>query len=181
MKYVALLRGVNVGGKNKLSMAELKVALEALGLTKVTTLLNSGNVMFEANNDAKKLARQIEASLLKTFTFDSDLIKILLVSERELKNVIEQAPKGFGSQSSRFHSDVVFIMEGTVKQLMAEVEVNPAVDKAWPGKGVAYYQRLSEQRTKSRLGKIIAKPIYKSLTIRSWNTVLRLRQKMEQL
>jgi uncharacterized protein (DUF1697 family) len=55
----------------------------------------------------------------------------------------------------------------------------PGVDEVWPGTGVIYSQRLSAQRTKSRLGKIVGTPAYKSMTIRSWATTLALLERME--
>ncbi|NLL75142.1 MAG: DUF1697 domain-containing protein, partial [Erysipelothrix sp.] len=51
MKYVALLRGINVGGKNKVDMKELKALFIDLGYTEVQTYINSGNVIFDTNQD----------------------------------------------------------------------------------------------------------------------------------
>lgn len=179
MKYVALLRGVNVGGKNKLSMTDLKVCFENLGFTEVSTLLNSGNVVFTANDTAQSIARKIEASLIQTFKFDGQLIKVLVLSKNDINKVINQAPQGFGSEPDTYHTDVVFLINVPAEAAFAETECHPEVDVAWKGNGVIYYQRLSEKRTQSRLSKIISKPVYKSMTIRTWGTVQKLSERMK--
>lgn len=178
MKYVAFLRGVNVGGKNTISMADLKVCFEDLGYADVSTYINSGNVLFSSGKSAEVLMREIEQRLVTAFKFDSELIKTLVISKPNFKAIIDSAPKGFGNQPKKYHSDVMFLI-GNHNNAMAELELHPDVDKAWESKNVIYFQRLSAKRTKSKLSKIISKPIYKSITIRSWNTVQKLRQKLD--
>lgn len=177
MKYVALLRGVNVGGKNNVSMAELKVCFEKLGYTDVSTYINSGNILFSSDKSSEVLMSEIENQLIKTFKFDSELIKTLVLSKDAFKKVVELAPKGFGEQPGMYHSDVMFLI-GAHKNVMADFEYREGVDTAWEGEGVVYFRRLSAERTKSRLSKIISKPIYKSMTIRSWNTVQKISAKL---
>ena len=108
------------------------------------------------------------------FTLDSEIVKILALKESDLKKIVTDAPKGFGTQPKKYYSDVIFLLDKSVPELMEVVETNPEVDKVWPGKNVVYFQRLGSKRTKSRLGKIISKPIYKSVTIRNWNTTTKL-------
>ena len=179
MRYVALLRGVNVGGKNKISMAELRICLQKLGFNEVSTFLNSGNALFSTSeSDTKKLSKQIEEALTDNFTFESELIKVLVVSQKDLKEVIEQMPKGFAGEPEKYYSDIIFLIDISAEAAFSETECHPEVDKAWQGKNVIYYQRLGEKRTKSRLTKIIGKPIYKSMTIRTFNTVKKLFEQM---
>ena len=113
-------------------------------------------------------------ALIKTFTFDSQLIKVLVLTHQEIISIIHNAPAGFGANPDTYYSDVVFVIRKPVSEVFAQTECNPEVDKAWPGEVVIYYQRLGEGRTRSRLPKIIAKPIYKSVTIRTFNTVKKL-------
>lgn len=180
MQYIALLRGVNVGGKNKVSMAELKLCFEDLGFENVSTYINSGNILFSSPKSSRALAKEIEATLIKKFKFDSEIIKTLVISRTQLKQVIDSAPSGFGKSPTKYHSDAVFLIGVTVADAMMDVELHPDVDAAWPGEGMVYYRRLSAKRTKSRLSKIIGKPVYKSMTIRSWNTVLKLYDRLSQ-
>ncbi len=172
--YLILLRGINVGGKNKVSMTELKKCLEEIGFENVISYINSGNIFVDSKLSTKTITEKIENILPTKFKLDSEIIKILAISKEELETVVNNAPKGFGFKPQTYYSDVIFLLDKTVKELIDQTEVNPEVDTAWPGKEVVYYQRLGAKRTKSRLGKIISKPIYKSLTIRSWNTVTKL-------
>lgn len=180
MKYVALLRGINVGGKNKLPMSELRACLEALGFSDVSTLLNSGNALFETSRSTSAdIAHMIEQTLKETLEFDSAHINVLVLSERELRTVLDSAPAGFGKHPKEYHSDVVFVIHGEPAAVAREFTCNPDVDTLWVGKGAVFYRRLSSQRTKSRLSNIVGKPVYKNLTIRTWNTVTKILARME--
>jgi uncharacterized protein (DUF1697 family) len=172
--YVILLRGINVGGKNIVPMAGLKTCLEELGFANVSTYIASGNVILESDKTAAEVKSQIEAALTKSFNLDSERIKVLVLSRSQLQAVIENKPKGFGEQPEKYHSDAIFLMDIDAAQAMSVFNPREGVDKVWPGHGVVYSQRLSAERTKSRLSKIMASPLYKSMTIRSWNTTIKL-------
>ena len=98
MKFVALIRGINVGGKNNVPMAQLKSCFEELGYENIQTYIASGNVIFESKKSSAKLTDEIQEALPKKFKLDSKLITILVLSDKPLKKVINQAPKGFGSE-----------------------------------------------------------------------------------
>ncbi len=168
--YLILLRGINVGGKNKLSMAALKRCLEELGCTNVSTYIASGNVILESDKRPDEIKTQIETVLPKSFKLDSELIKVLVLTRNQLQAIIDNKPQGFGEQPEKYHSDAIFLMGIDSAQAMAVFEPREGVDNVWPGDGVVYSQRLSAARTKSRLNKIMITPAYRSMTIRSWNT-----------
>src|SRR6266511_749404 len=105
MKFVALLRGINVGGKNKVPMAELKACFEEVGCKNVQTYIASGNVIFELNKSSAKLKDEIQKVLPKKFKLDSELITLLVLSNDQLKKVINQAPKGLGTEPGKYHTD----------------------------------------------------------------------------
>ena len=155
-------------------MADLKKCLEELGFADVSTYIASGNAMLASDEPADEIKARIEAALSKSFKLDSELIKVLVLSRTQLQAVIERKPKGFGEQPEKYHSDAIFLMDIDAAQAMSAFNPREGVDKVWPGDGVIYSQRLSAERTKSRLSKIMASPLYKSMTIRSWNTTLRL-------
>ena len=93
-RYAALLRGINVGGKNIIPMVRLRESFEAMGFTDVATYIQSGNVVLSANaSDKGKLTSKIEGTLTKTFGYSS---KIVLVSDRELERVVREAPPTVG-------------------------------------------------------------------------------------
>lgn len=178
--YILLLRGINVGGNNKVSMSELKTALTELGFQNVTTYINSGNVILDTELTVETATKKIEKVLSETFKLNPLLNKILILNDKQLKTTVAKAPKGFGSQPEIYHSDVAFLIEKSVGEAMEQVETNPDVDKAWAGQHAIYYQRVSALRTRSRLNKVISKPIYKYLTIRNWNTVSKLLKLIEE-
>lgn len=179
--YIALLRGINVGGKNRVLMADLKKCLEELGFSNVLTYIASGNLILESPKHPDEIKAQIEAVLTKNFKLDSELIKVLVLSRSQLEAVIDNRPKGFGDQPEKYHSDAIFLMDIAVAQAMPIFNPREGVDKIWPGNGVIYSQRLSAERTKSRLNKIVASPYYKSMTIRNWNTTVKLRDLLNNI
>ncbi|NTW20714.1 MAG: NAD-dependent epimerase/dehydratase family protein [Nostocales cyanobacterium W4_Combined_metabat2_030] len=90
-------------------------------------------------------------------------------------------PAGFGEQPDVYHSDAIFLMGIDSAQAISAFDPREGVDQVWPGDGVIYSQRLSAQRTKSRLNKIMASPYYKSMTIRNWNTTTRLLELLKEI
>jgi uncharacterized protein (DUF1697 family) len=178
--YLVLLRGINVGGKNLVPMAGLRKLLEELGYTEVSTYIASGNVILNSDKTAAKVKAQIEDALPRTFKLHSELIAVLVLTRAQLKAVIDGKPKGFGEEPTKYHSDAVFLMGIDSASAMAVFDPRPGVDAIWPGKGVIYSQRLSAQRTKSRLNKIVGTTAYKSMTIRNWNTTTTLLDRMNR-
>jgi len=177
--YVVLLRGINVGGKNKVPMAALRELLESHGHTEVSTYIASGNVILTSDQSAPAIKRELEQDLPKSFKLDSELISVLVLTLAQLRAVVRDRPKGFGDHPDTYHSDAVFLIGIDAAEAMKVFDPRPGVDKVWPGKGVIYSQRLSAERTKSRLGKIVGTSAYKSMTIRSWQTTLALLERMD--
>lgn len=167
---VILIRGINVGGKNPMSMTGLRDALADLGCTNVETYIASGNAIVD--DAAADLGSRLEQELPKRFALHDEVVKVLVMPEKAFRAVIADRPKGFGDQPDTYHSDVLFLMGIPVD--MSIFDPREGVDAVWPGTGVVYSQRLSAERTKSRLSKMMASPDYKSMTIRSWATMLRL-------
>jgi len=172
--FLILLRGINVGGKNKVSMAELKTCLEGLGFLDVSTFIVSGNVVLTSDRNAGEIAARIEAALPKAFKLDSELIKVLVLTRDQLQAIVDDRPKGFGDQPDKYHSDAIFLIGVESADAMRVFNPREGVDRVWPGNGVVYSERLSAQRTKSRLSAMMTSPLYKSMTIRSWNTTVKL-------
>jgi uncharacterized protein (DUF1697 family) len=176
--YLALLRGINVGGKNKVPMAGLRTCLEELGCENVRTYIASGNVLFESAKSSAELTEEIREALPKKFKLDSELVEVLVLSRDQLQKVIDQAPKGFGTEPGTYHSDAIFLMGITSDEAIKVFDPRQGVDNVWQGDLAIYSRRLSAQRTKSRLSKIMSSPLYKQMTIRSWATTARLLELM---
>jgi uncharacterized protein (DUF1697 family) len=169
--YLALLRGVNVGGQNPVAMADLRAAFEKLGFDEVSTYINSGNVFFRGPRRKRaELAAEIEAALTRRFKTE---IKVVIVTEAELRKVVAGAPRGFGAKTER--CDVLFIRKPlTVRKALAAIDLKEGVDRAWPGTGVVYFSRLDAKASSSRISKYASTPEYKDTTIRSWSTTTKL-------
>ncbi len=171
MAYLALLRGVNVGGKNLVRMADLRAAFEELGFADVATYIASGNVLFRAPRQRREeLAARLESELTRRFGIE---LKVVLLTDAQLRAVVEGAPRGFGAESHL--CDVLFVRKPlTAKKAFGLLELKEGVDRAWPGKGVVYFSRLASKASSSRLSKFVALPEYKNTTIRSWSTTTKL-------
>jgi uncharacterized protein (DUF1697 family) len=107
-------------------------------------------------------------------------VAVLVLSHDQLRAVVERKPEGFGEQPDTYHSDAIFLIGIGAAKAMEAFDPRPGVDTVWPGKGVIYSQRLSAERTKSRLNKIMGRPAYRSMTIRNWNTTVALLERMGQ-
>jgi uncharacterized protein (DUF1697 family) len=171
VQYLALLRGINVGGKNLVKMADLREAFEEMGFAEVATYIASGNVLFRAPRQKRdELAARIESELSRRFGVE---LKVVLLTEKLLKGVVEGAPRGFGADSHL--CDVVFLRKPlTAEKAFGVLELREGIDSASAGKGVLYFSRLASKATGSRLNRIASTPEYKNMTIRSWSTTTKL-------
>lgn len=179
--YVMLLRGINVGGKNKISMTELKLFLEEQGSNNVMTYIQSGNVILQSDLDAKTLGRKVEKSLPRKFKLDSSIVKVLVLTNKQLQMIVKNKPKGFGSQLEKYRYDVIFLMGIGADEAMKVFKPREGVDKVWQSDLVIYSQRLIAELTKSRINVIVGTPAYQSMTIRNWNTTTKLLKILEEI
>jgi uncharacterized protein (DUF1697 family) len=167
--YAALLRGINVGGKSLIRMADLRACLEEGGFDDVATYIASGNVVFgSTERSAAALSRRIEGMLADRFELD---VAVVLRTRAQMRSVVEHAPTAFGTEPSRYRSDVIFLKSPlTPAKAMEVVRTRDGVDQAWRGRGVLYFSRLTSRATQSRMSSIVGTPAYKLMTIRSWKT-----------
>ena len=108
----------------------------------------------------------------KAFAYES---RVVLVSAKELALVVDEAPPKFGTAPERYRYDVLFVKGPmTTREALTHVTTNPEVDVAAAGKHALYFRRLIAKASKSHLVKIMGRPVYKSLTIRNWNTTKKL-------
>jgi uncharacterized protein (DUF1697 family) len=171
-RLVALVRGINVGGRNIVAMADLRKAFEAGGYENVTTYIQSGNVLFESTSPPAVVETDIEAMLERRFGVP---LVVVVRSHAQLRGVVDKAPAGFGKTPDTYHSDVIFLKPPlSSAKAMRVVELRDEVDQAWAGTGVLYFARLSDRRTQSRLSRIMGTPEYQKMTIRNWATTTRL-------
>jgi len=113
-RFVALLRGINISGKNKIAMPELKAAMESAGFQKVKTHLNSGNIAFdskEAEEGEDSLSGTIHELIAEKFELD---IPVFVIGQEELGKLLEQSPEWWGNDNKDIYDNLIFIM-GEVK------------------------------------------------------------------
>ncbi len=151
MKYIAFLRGINVGGKSKVSMSDLKKLFEDLKFKNVKTLLNSGNVIFGSKKASEK---EIEESLLKKFGFP---ISVILRTEKEIKSLVDKNSFGKNELNKQKRFYVTFIKN--------QPEVCSIVD-------------LNSKGTTDMM-KELEKKYGKEITTRNWNTIQKISTFLE--
>jgi uncharacterized protein (DUF1697 family) len=169
-QYLALLRGINVGGKNIIKMSDLKECFENIGFDNVLTYIQSGNVIFRAGERNKiKLTSQIEKELSVQFNYDS---KLVLITHMQLETIINEAPTDFGAFPDKYKYDVIFLRDDLVpNEIIKVVRIKEGVDRANVGSLTLYFSRLIGKLTQSRLKFIMTLPAYKNMTIRNWKTI----------
>lgn len=177
--YLALLRGINVGGNNIIKMVDLKACFGSIGFTDVVTYIQSGNVLFKSDEqDNAVLTNKIEEALSKRFDYKS---KIVLVNYKQLEVAVKNAPKGFGSDPDEYRYDVFFVKPPLIPaEAFKTLKLRDGVDYVTVGDDVLYFSRLISKAGQSYMAKIITQPIYKSITIRNWNTTSKLFEMMSK-
>ena len=107
-RYIALLRGINISGKNKVPMAELKKGFEKLAFEEVKTYLNSCNVIFSGDeDDTKKFTNQIVVMIKEQFELD---ISVFVISSKALEDILQNAPDQWGNNNKEIYDNLIFII-----------------------------------------------------------------------
>jgi uncharacterized protein (DUF1697 family) len=172
MKYLALLRGINVGGKNKVDMRTLKATFEKAGMSEITTYINSGNVIF---NDGRRKPPRIVAVLEEAIAADFGLpIKVLIRDLPAIKKVIKALPDTWTTDAT-MRCDVMFLWEGfDRKDILQELKIKPEIEDVTYVPGAIIWRVDRSNITKSGMTKLVGTDLYKGMTIRNSNTVRKL-------
>jgi len=173
MIYLALLRGINVGGNAMIKMADLKDALIKAGLQDVKTYINSGNVIFTSGNkDQDALAEQVSNVIKDSFSLD---VKTVVFTAEQWRRIITAAPEWWGKDTSYKHNILVMIKPFEMDEVVAAIgELKPELEQMVAGNGVLYQSISWDHFGRTAAGKMASKPIYKSMTIRNYNTATKL-------
>lgn len=173
VRYIALLRGINVGGRNIIKMIELRNCLEKAGFQNVTTYIQSGNVLFSHEKvDSQALEEKLGQCLKEQFTY---LEPIVAYNQEDFARIVAEAPKDFGLRPDTYRYDAIFL-KGPLqpRELFSQLTLKEGVDTAAIGTKALYFRRLTAKASSSHLTKITLLPAYKNLTIRNWNTTSKL-------
>lgn len=167
MKYIALLRGINVGGNRRVEMKRLKTLFESLEYTNVSTYINSGNVLFESDENQNLITKDIKTCLKNEFGFD---IPTLVKEELEMKRIAEVIPKDW-QNDSRHKTDVAYLFdEIDSKKILEDLPVIKEYLDIFYTKGAIVWRVERGSYNKSRLNKLIGHKYYQLMTIRNVNT-----------
>jgi uncharacterized protein (DUF1697 family) len=174
MVYVAFLRGVNVGGKGIVSMAAIKEALIALGLSAVRTYINSGNVIFSTRaSDARPLTARIEKALEQ---HTGMAIKVLVIDHRTLKKMVDAIPRNWVDDKTMRTYVLLLWKELDDRGILERLPIKPGVDELKYTPGAVVWRVDRENVGRSQMSRIVGTPMYKKITIRSANTMRKLNE-----
>lgn len=179
MVYVALLRGINVGGKGMVPMARLKTIFERLGLEGVQTYINSGNVIFKSpSSNSSALTKRIETAITKDVGLT---VKVLLRDQPQMKQLVAGIPKAWVNDGQT-KCDVMFLWDHIDRPaVLKQLPVNREIEDAKYVKGAVLWCIDRKLASKSRMTRIVGSDLYKNLTIRNPNTVRKLYKLMQAL
>jgi len=177
INYLALFRGINVGGKNVIKMDFLKEIFEKMGFYDVKTYIQSGNVLFnDIEINKEKLARKIEETLLKKTNYE---IMVLVITLSEFEDIIKDIPKDFESNTKKYTYDVLFLMDTlNPKEIMNKIKMVKGEDKIYEGKKALYVKRFSEKLTGSYIVKALK--ISPNITVRNYKVTKELYELMQE-
>ncbi len=171
--YLALLRGINVGGNNIIPMAELVQSFMRLRLANVKTLIASGNVVFQApRTDLRKLERTIEKRLTTDFAYDA---KVVVKSHAEVDAIIAGLPKGWQRPSAAHRYYVIFLRHGIDRaELVDELAPKADVENLTYRPGVLFWQAKVSALSRSNVARLTQRKIYADVTVRNLSTTKKL-------
>src|SRR4026207_154909 len=177
--FVALLRGVNVGGNNMISMKSLKESFTTMGFKEVTTYINSGNILFKSKEaDARKLEGKIEKMLLKDYELDS---KVVVRNLPEMEKLVKGLPRSWGSDSS-WRYNVIFLRH-TIdsEKILAELPANTDIEKIVYRPGTLLWSSQATEYNRTNLAKLASRKIFRDMTVRNLNTTKKLYELMKKV
>lgn len=169
---IALFRGINVGGNNKLPMKELVSVLEGLGLQSIKTYIQSGNVFFQSKATDMQLASRIAAAINKSHGFEP---KVLLLDAAKLEKIIKSNPFPEGeSEGNTLHFN--FLASVPPKPDLAGIEKLRAANERWQLKGDVFYLYAPDGIGRSKLAANMERLLGVPMTGRNWNTIKKLQE-----
>lgn len=171
--YLALLRGINVGGKNLIAKEDLRRCFEALGFDGVRTYIQSGNVLFRSTETSvKNLTTLVEAGLADRFNYQA---QAAVLSHSKYKSAVAAAPEDWGQDPAQKHNALFTLSSVTPKQVLAQLPAPQAeFETVTVGPGVIFWSASTKHLTRTTMPQLAKSPLYRQLTVRNHNTVFKL-------
>ncbi len=172
-RYIALIRGINVGGNNAVSMSKLKDLCEESGFTAVSTYINSGNVLFSSElADVPKLVGIFERMLAEQFGVTT---VVAVIPATELHDAVRHAPEWWGVDEGSKHNVLFVIAPAKTHDIIHQVgEAKPEYEQIAFYGSVIFWSAPIKTFSRTRWSKIVGTKSYDSVTIRNANTVRKL-------
>lgn len=177
MIYIALLRGINVGGNNKVDMKLLKQTFEKAGMKHVATYINSGNIIFSSEGMShQELADKLEQGISADFGLN---IRVLIRNLPEIREVMKVLPEHW-TNDAQMKGDVLFLWdEINDRSVLDQIPINPEIDTVLFASGAILYSVSKANASRSGLIKLVGTKLYKHMTVRNVNTTRKIHQLME--
>jgi uncharacterized protein (DUF1697 family) len=177
--FVALLRGVNVGGNNMISMKSLKESFETIGFTSITTYINSGNIIFRSKeDDLRKLEKKIEQMLSSDYQLDS---KVVVRSLAEMEKLVKALPRSWNGDSG-WRYNVIFLRHSIdSEKILAELPVNSDIEQIVYRPGALLWSAQVSELTRTNMAKLSSRKIFQDMTVRNLNTTKKLYELMKKV
>jgi uncharacterized protein (DUF1697 family) len=176
--FVALLRGVNVGGNNMISMKSLKASFETMGFTNVSTYINSGNIIFQSKeDDPRKLEKKIEQMLSSEYQLES---KVVLRSLSEMEKLVKALPQNWGDDSD-WRFNVIFLRHSIdSEKILDELPANSDIEEVLYRPGTLLWSVQASEANRSKFVKLSSRKNFKDMTVRNLNTTRKLYELMKK-
>ena len=176
--FVALLRGVNVGGNNMISMSALKESFTGIGFEEVTSYINSGNLIFKTKEpDARKLEKQIEQMLSKEYELDS---KVVVRSLAEMEQLVKSLPKNW-SGDKNWRYNVIFLRHTIDSEdILKELSFKGDIEEVLYRPGTLLWSAQVSEITRSSMAKLASRKMFQEMTVRNLNTTRKLCELMKK-
>jgi uncharacterized protein (DUF1697 family) len=178
--YVALLRGINVGGNNIISMADLKACVEQLGHSHVRTYINSGNVIFQSDStDARQIERALEMALAPRFKAP---IAVVARDLQQMRDTLAHVPVGWLTADD-LRCYVIFLRHTIDRpELVERFTYKPEIEGLTYAPGTLFWSVRLDSVTKSALSKqLIGRAVFQDMTMRNLNTLQKLCALMDEV
>ena len=172
-KFVALLRGINVGGKNIIAKADLIECFEDLGFKNVTTYIQSGNILFRANTSSvKNVTAKIEKQLSSRFSYDA---RAAVMTHRQFVSAVGATHPEWGKKPDYKHNALFTLGDTNSKKVLAQLpEPQPGIETVSTAPCVLFWSASTKNLSRTTIMKLASMQLYKQLTVRNHNTVFKI-------
>jgi uncharacterized protein (DUF1697 family) len=177
--FVALLRGVNVGGKNMIRMSSLKDSFEGMGFDCVATYINSGNIIFRTQEgDARKLERSIEGMLSSEYELEC---RVVVRNLSEMADLVKSLPENWDGDG-RWKYNVIFLRhsidsENILNGLKPKSDIEQIVYRP----GVLLWSARISDMSRTSIHKLPGQKLFQEMTVRNTNTTKKLYELMKKM